>query len=196
MKIYKNVKIGTDPKIEDFCKIGFDDESKIFIGNNLLLRTNTVIYPDNIIGNNFSTGHNVVLREKNNIGNNVKIGTNSVIEGHCSIEDDVIIHSSCYIGEKTIIKKNAWIGPGTKTMNTKYPKHKYREWESPVIGENSVIGSGSIILPGIKIGDNSMIGAGSVVTKDIPSNTLAYGNPAKLVKNVTDIIIKGKKYER
>lgn len=51
-----------------------------------------------------------------------------------------------------------------------------------VIGDNVWIGGGSIILSGVTIGDNVTIGAGSVVTKSIPSNTVAYGNPCRVVR--------------
>lgn len=58
---------------------------------------------------------------------------------------------------------------------------------SPVhIGNNVWIGSGSVILPGVTIGDNAVIGAGSVVTKDIPSDMIAVGNPAKVIRSIYD----------
>ena len=52
------------------------------------------------------------------------------------------------------------------------------------IGKRVWIGSGAIVLPGVTIGDNSVIGAGSVVTKDIPDNVLAFGNPCKVIKKI------------
>ena len=58
-------------------------------------------------------------------------------------------------------------------------------WAKPVtIGDNVWIGGSVTILPGVTIGDNVTIGAGSVVTKDIPSNSIAVGNPCKVVKKV------------
>ncbi len=54
------------------------------------------------------------------------------------------------------------------------------------IGNNVFIGYGSVILPGVTVGDNSVIGAGSVVTKDVPSNTVVAGIPAKPIKNIAD----------
>lgn len=51
------------------------------------------------------------------------------------------------------------------------------------IGDNCFIGFGTIILPNVHIGDECIIGAGSVVTKDIPSNCIAVGNPAKVIKS-------------
>nr|MCR4655153.1 gamma carbonic anhydrase family protein [Lachnospiraceae bacterium] len=56
------------------------------------------------------------------------------------------------------------------------------------IGDNTVIGMGSIILNGAKVGNNCMIGAGSLVAqgKEIPDGTLAYGNPVRIVRPMTD----------
>ncbi len=57
------------------------------------------------------------------------------------------------------------------------------EYAYPVnIGKDCWIGGGAIILPGVTIGDRCVIGAGSVVTKDIPADSLAVGNPAKIIK--------------
>lgn len=55
---------------------------------------------------------------------------------------------------------------------------------STEIGSNCFIGVGSIVMPGVRIGDGSVIGAGSVVTKDIPPGSLAFGNPAQVVKSI------------
>lgn len=55
------------------------------------------------------------------------------------------------------------------------------------IGENVWIGIGSIILKGVTVGDNSVVGAGSVVAKDVPENSLAAGNPAKVIKTYEQV---------
>jgi len=57
--------------------------------------------------------------------------------------------------------------------------------EKPIIIEKNVwLGTNVVVLPGVKIGENSIIGAGSIVTKDIPQNVVAVGNPAKIVRNI------------
>ena len=66
---------------------------------------------------------------------------------------------------------------------------KYRV-EKTIIGDNVFLGAGAIVLPGVRIGDNCIIGAGAVVTKDIPDNSVAAGNPARLMQTPTDYIYK------
>jgi maltose O-acetyltransferase len=56
------------------------------------------------------------------------------------------------------------------------------------IGKKTFVGAGSIILPGVTIGNNVIIGAGSVVTHDIPNNSVAVGNPARIIKTTTEYI--------
>ena len=61
----------------------------------------------------------------------------------------------------------------------------YELWESPgpiEIGNNVWIGMNTVVMPGVKIGNNVIIGSGSVVTKDVPDNTIAFGNPCKVYK--------------
>ena len=54
------------------------------------------------------------------------------------------------------------------------------------IGNNVWIGAHSMVLPGVTIGDNAVIGAGSIVTRDIPANTVAVGNPCRVVREISD----------
>ena len=65
-----------------------------------------------------------------------------------------------------------------------------------VIGENCFIGDSVTILPNVKIGKNSIIGAGSVVTKPIPNNSVAAGNPAKVIDSTDNYIKKIKEYSK
>ena len=93
-------------------------------------------------------------------------------------EADVTIGDDCFIGPN--------VGIYTACHSTNPVERNTRtEWAKPVtIGDNVWIGGSVTILPGVTIGDNCTIGAGSVVTHDIPANSVAVGNPAKVIKTV------------
>lgn len=82
-----------------------------------------------------------------------------------------ILHAKS-IGENFSCRQNTTIGN----------KSDGRPDELPTIGNNVTLGANVIIIGNIKIGDNVTIGAGSVVVKDIPANSVAVGNPAKVIK--------------
>ena len=185
-------QIGKNAKIGEYVLLGVKPRkptNKLIIGDNAIIRSHTVIYAGSKIGNNFQTGHAALIRENNVIGNNVSVGSHTVIERENVIEDGVRIHSHCFIPEFVIIKKKAWLGPRVTILNVLHPPCP--KWEecakSVVIEENVKIGGNVTILPRIKIGRNSLIGAGAVVTKDVPSNSVAVGNPARVIKNIKDL---------
>lgn len=113
-------------------------------------------------------------------GCNIFIGENFFANFNLTILDEAEVR----IGD------NAFIGPNVSIYTACHPldaenRNKMLEWAEPVtIGNNVWIGGSATILPGVSIGDNTVIGAGSVVTKDIPSNVVAAGNPARIIKNI------------
>lgn len=84
-----------------------------------------------------------------------------------------------YIGKNTIICSGSTILSHKLTLNRNL--NPYIPVETR-IGDNCLIGIGSIILPGVTIGNNSVVGSGSVVTKSFPENVVIAGNPAKIIK--------------
>lgn len=113
-------------------------------------------------------------------GYNIHCGKNVYFNVNCVILDVV----------KVTIGSNVLFGPGVHIYTASHPlnsleRRKY-EMAKPVnIGSDCWIGGGAIICPGVSIGNNCVIGAGSVVTKDIPANSLAVGNPAKVIRKTS-----------
>lgn len=160
----------------------------IVIGDNYYLRSGTVIYQNVTIGKNFITGHNAVIREDNRIGDNVTIGVGSYLGPGNTIGNNVRIHTNCFV-ENCRLDEGVIIAPGVTFTNDPYPPCKIcvREIGGAIVGQASVIGANTTVLPGITIGRNCLIGAGSVVTHDVPDNTVAVGNPAAVIKKISQL---------
>lgn len=122
-------------------------------------------------------------------GKNIFLGSDVIINMNCTFVDDRSIH----IGDRVLIASNVQIytashpvlpkerlAPDWKEQNTTF----FRTYARPVIIENNVwIGGGSILLPGVTIGENSVIGAGSIVNRSIPANCVAVGNPCRVIRH-------------
>ena len=193
VKSGNSVILGTDPVIGEHvvpraCPPG-KALGKLVIAKNLIIRSHSVIYGGTKIGNDFQTGHGVLIKEGNVIGDNVSVGSHTIIERENRIEDDVGIDSNCFIPESVIIEDRVWIGPCVTILNVLHPPCPRAEdcGKSVHIERNAKTGGNVTIEPRVTLGRNSFIGMGSVVTTAIPDNVLAFGNPARVVKPITQL---------
>jgi len=113
-------------------------------------------------------------------GVNIHLGSRAFANANCVFLDCAEIH----IGD------NFQAGPGVQLLTPEHPldavARRGEETARPiVIGDDVWIGGGAIVLAGVTIGDRSVIGAGTVVTKDVPSDVVVVGNPAKIVRRLT-----------
>ena len=114
--------------------------------------------------------------------------------GNISVGDNFYANFDCIILDvcKVTIGSNAFLAPRVGIYTATHPldaatRNTLLEYGKPITIGNSVwIGGNAVILPGVTIGDNTVIGAGSVVTKDIPANVVAVGNPCRAVRKISD----------
>ena len=117
-----------------------------------------------------------------NWGCNLHVGDNFYANFNLTVVDDTDI----FIGDNVMIAPNVILATGTHPICPELRKLNY-QYNLPIYIGNCVwLGAGVIVLPGVHIGDNSVIGAGSVVTKDIPCGVVAVGNPCRVIRKIND----------
>ena len=115
-------------------------------------------------------------------GKHVHFGKNIFANFNLTLVDDTHI----FIGDNVMLAPNVTIATATHPIHPTFREKGY-QYNLPVtIGRNCWIGAGAIILPGVTIGENTIVGAGAVVTKDLPSNVIAVGNPARVLRQIDE----------
>lgn len=113
-------------------------------------------------------------------GRHVHFGHHVYANFNLTLVDDTHI----YVGDYTMIGPNVTLATAGHPILPELRKNVY-QYNMPVrVGRNCWIGAGAVLLPGVTIGDNSVIGAGSVVTKDIPADVVAVGNPCRVLRAI------------
>lgn len=139
------------------------------------------------IGTNVSVGCPFIC----DYGRNIYIGNNVSVNMNCTFVDC----NTIMIGNNVLIASNVQLYTATHPIelaerltpdwNEESGEYFCRTYALPIkIGNGCWLGGGVIVLPGVTIGDGSVIGAGSVVTKDIPENSLAVGNPCRVIRKI------------
>jgi acetyltransferase-like isoleucine patch superfamily enzyme len=128
------------------------------------------------------------------IGDNSKIGTFVEIQKSAEIGNNVKISSHTFICEGVKIEDDVFVGHNVSFINDKYPRATNSTGESQteadwqvvrtIVKRGASIGTGSTLLCGITVGEFAVVGAGSVVTRDVPSNTIVAGNPARILRKM------------
>jgi UDP-3-O-[3-hydroxymyristoyl] glucosamine N-acyltransferase len=160
-------------RIEEFDGISAGAQ----IGRNCIIRSGTIIYEHVKLGNWVETGHNVLIREGSTIGDRTRIGSGAQLDGAVRVGKNVSIQSNVYLPHLTIIEDDVFLGPNVVVTNDPYPPSERRM--GVTIEKGAAIGANTCIIVPARVGEGSIVGAGTVVTKDVPSNVVVIGAPAR-----------------
>ena len=150
-----------------------------------------------LISSDVKLGFNVTIHAFTNlygceIGDDSKIGTFVEVQKGVKVGKRCKISSHSFLCEGVLIEDDVFIGHNVVFTNDKFPRATNEggtpqtdaDWktERTIVRKGASIGSGSTLLPGVIIGEGTMVGAGSVVTKNVASQTVVAGNPARELK--------------
>ena len=115
-------------------------------------------------------------------GHHVHFGSDIYANSNLTLVDDGHI----FVGDKVMFGPNVTIATANHPIDAELRAKGLQYNRDVYIGDNTWIGSGVIIVPGVKVGKNVVIGTGSIVTKDIPDNVVAVGNPCRILREVSE----------
>jgi len=180
-----DVEMGAGSEVQSFAVVGVDGPAEpLRLGGGSVVRSHAVLYRGSVIGERFHAGHGALIREQCSIGDRVSIGSHSILEHHVTVDDDVRLHSGCFVPEFSVLKAGAWLGPGVIVTNARYPNEPDAKdkLEGVTIEVGARIGAGVILLPGVTVGSEALIGAGAVVVDDVANGAVVVGNPARVIR--------------
>jgi acetyltransferase-like isoleucine patch superfamily enzyme len=188
----RHVRIGQGTLIDDDVRLGGEHAQSasraIEIGRDARIRGGSSIDDGARIGDRLETGHNVFIGEGTVIGDDCHIENNTIIEVGCTLGDRVRVQANCYITAFTTIEDDVRIGPGVGLANDPHPgSTKHACMRGPTIERGAQIGMNATILPFVTIGQRSVVGAGSVVTRAVPAELVVAGNPARVLKSISQV---------
>lgn len=187
--IYDNVEIGDgsiicndtvigEPRADYYAASSYENAPTV-IGQGALIRSHSIIYAGCKIGPGFSSGHRVTIREQTEIGAHCSVGTLCDIQGCVRIGHHTKLHSNVHISQTCSVGNYVFLFPFTVMTNDPIPPSN--DVRGGRIGDFSVVGVHTVILPGIEVGENCLIGSNSVVRKPLRDFSLASGDPARVL---------------
>lgn len=185
--------MGAGSVIEDDVRLGSEAEPSrrwkgLEIGNDALIRAGSAVHDGVRVGDRLETGRNVVIGTDTVVGSDCRIRDNTIVGADCTIGDGVQIHANCYIARGSTIEDGVTIAPGVCMVDDPHPGSKTRLCQrGPTIERGAQIGTNVTILPFVTIGERSVVGAGSVVTHNVASELVVVGNPARVLKSITEV---------
>lgn len=161
-----------DEKADEACKLTFDLNGKYHTP------AETVRLFSELIGSEVDPTFRLFPPFYTDYGKNIRVGKNVFINSGCCFQDQ----GGISIGDGTLIGHQVVLA--TLNHDLEITNRQNLIPAAIIIGQNVWIGAHATILPGVSIGDNSVVAAGAVVTKNVPSNVIVAGVPAKVIKNI------------
>ena len=171
------------PRVKDLLVLA----PTTIIGAGAVVRSHSVIYTHVEIGHSLVTGQGIMIREHTRIGDNCVFGTHASTDGYCLVGPMAHIGQYAQLSQAARLGRCVFIGGHTVFSDN---KQAIRSVDADLYGatveDYARIGLSCVILPLVRIGAYSLVGAGSVVTRDVPQRMVAYGNPARVERELSE----------
>lgn len=200
--IYKGTKIGDDVVIHDHAVIGKQpmrakrsalsmksEVNGVVIGNGCTIGTSSIIYAGATLEDDVFIADLATVRERVFIGKETIVGRGVAIENDCKIGERCKLETNSYITAYSQLEDDVFIAPCVVTTNDNFmgrTKERFKHFKGVTVKRGGRIGANATVLPGKVVEEDAQVAAGSVVTKHVESKCVVLGNPAKVVRQVSE----------
>ena len=189
VKVLEHAVVGKQPSLSPRSTAKREELPPAEIGDGTIVSTGAVVFAGAKVGARVILGDQSCVRERVSVGDDVVIGRGSLVENDTTIGAMTKIQAEAYITAYSTLEEHVFIAPCVVTTNDNFMGRTERRHElikGPTIRRGARIGGGAILLPGVEIGEEAYVGAGAVVTKNVEPRMLVVGNPARVMRGVSE----------
>jgi acetyltransferase-like isoleucine patch superfamily enzyme len=189
VRVLENAVVGKQPTLSARSTAKRESLPPTEIGEGTILSTGAIVFAGSRIGARVIIGDQSCVRERVTIADDVVLGRGSLVENDTTIGAMTRIQADAYITAYSTLEEHVFIAPCVVTTNDNFMGRTDRRHElmrGPTIRRGARIGGGAILCPGIEIGEEAFVGAGAVVAKDVPPGVVVVGNPARILRRVSE----------
>jgi len=189
VKVLEHAVVGKQPALSPRSTAKREELPPAEIGDGTIVSTGAVVFAGARVGARVILGDQSCVRERVSVADDVVIGRGSLVENDTTIGAMTKIQAEAYITAYSTLEEHVFIAPCVVTTNDNFMGRTERRHElikGPTIRRGARIGGGAILLPGVEIGEEAYVGAGAVVTKNVEPRMLVVGNPARVMRGVSD----------
>jgi acetyltransferase-like isoleucine patch superfamily enzyme len=189
VRVLENAVVGKQPALSARSTAKREPLSPTEIGEGTILSTGAIVFAGSRVGARVILGDQSCVRERVTIADDVVLGRGSLVENDTTIGAMTRIQAEAYITAYSTLEEHVFIAPCVVTTNDNFmgrTEQRHVLMKGPTIRRGARIGGGAVLCPGIEIGEEAFVGAGAVVTKDVPPGVVVVGNPARILRRVSE----------
>ncbi|HZC74736.1 MAG TPA: acyltransferase [Gaiellaceae bacterium] len=189
VKVLEYAVVGKQPTLSPRSTAKREDLPPTEIGDGTIVSTGAVVFAGTKVGARVILGDQSCVRERVTIGDDVVVGRGSLVENDTTVGAMTKIQADAYITAYSTLEEHVFIAHCVVTTNDDFMGRTERRRalvKGPLIRRGARVGGGAILLPGVEIGEEAFVGAGAVVTRAVEPRMLVVGNPARVLRPVSD----------